>query len=76
MSNIEIYANMVDGSLHPSHRKGDSCRNLVIKTIGDDTGPPARNLIIKIDTESGKTVEVIVPNNQSEAIVRLDGEII
>lgn len=76
MSNIEVYAIAVNGSLIPSIDKGDSCKRLVNKIIGDDTGAPARNLFLKITTASGKEVEIVIPNDNSSAIVKIDGEII
>ena len=76
MSNIEVYAPLVDGGLSPLHEEGESCSLLVETILGDDLRPPPRCLTIRIRTESGKEVIIIVPNDQSNAVVRVDGEIV
>ena len=75
MSNIEVYAPLVNGDVFPFHETGEGCNILVESVIGDDLRPPPKNLTIKIKTRSGKTVELVIPNDhQSIAIVRIDGE--
>lgn len=75
MSNIEVYAPLVDGSLFPLHDVGEGCNLLVATVLGDDLRPPPRSLTIKVATKGGKTVELIIPNDhQATAIVRVDGE--
>ncbi len=74
MSNIEVYAPLVDGSLMPYHEKGEGC-NLFIETfLGDDLRPPARSLVFKLETESGKNIEVIIPNDSTSAVVLINGK--
>jgi hypothetical protein len=76
MSNIEVYAPLVDGGLMPFHGKGDSCSLLIESILGDDFAASPSSIEIKVETASGKVVTVIIPNDPSEAIVRIDGELI
>jgi len=74
MSNIEVYAPLVDGSMFPFHEKGESCKFLIEEILGDDLRPPPRRLTIKIKTSSGKDVIINIPNDHSEATVNINGE--
>ncbi|ALQ51881.1 hypothetical protein [Nitrosomonas ureae] len=74
MGNVEIYAPLVNGSVFPYYENGESCKYLVERILGDDLRPPARSLTIRIITTSGKEVVIVIPNDHSEATVRLDGE--
>jgi len=75
MSNISISAPLVDGSLMPYINKGDSCLQAVELLTGDDLRPPASRVVIEIVTDSGKTVQVIIPNsNAGNAIVTVNGD--
>ncbi|MDV6347503.1 hypothetical protein R2083_08240 [Nitrosomonas sp. Is35] len=76
MSNVEVYAPLVNGSVFPYHETGESCKYLVDRILGDDLRPPAKSLVLKIITDSGKTVILNIPNDHSAATVRIDGEII
>ena len=75
MTNVEINASQVDGgSLPQLFEEGEACKFLVERIAGDDTGAPVRNLEIVVKTASGKTVVVIIPNdNASMARVLVDG---
>jgi len=73
MSNIEIEAAKVDGSVHPIFEAGKSCDQLAIAFVGDDTGAPVTLVRIKVQTASGKTVCVNIPNGSGEANVSVDG---
>ena len=75
MSNIEVYAPLVNGNMFPYHEAGEGCNLLVEAILSDDLRPPPKNLTIKVSTNSGKNVEIIIPNDHlSTAIVRVDGE--
>lgn len=74
MSNIEIDAPLVDGSLMPYIDKGASCKVALELITGDDLRPPARSVHITVHTTSGKTVVLIIPNDSpGYARVRIDG---
>lgn len=74
MSNVEVYAPLVNGSVLPYYETGESCKYLVERILGDDLRPPAKSLVLKIITDSGKTVTLNIPNDHSDATVRIDGE--
>lgn len=74
MSNIEVYAPLVDGSSVHLHNTEEGCNHLIEIILGDDLRPPPKNLTIKVTTKGGKKVELIIPNDhQAIAIVRIDG---
>ena len=72
MSNIQLDAPLVNGDLFPVHEQGESCKLLMERLIGDDVPAPPRSLTMEIETESGKTVRVVIPNDSSAAIVFVD----
>lgn len=74
MSNIEVHAPLVDGSLFPFHENDDSCKSLVTNILGDDLRPPPRGVTIQIKTELGRTVRISIPNGDSNALVFVDDE--
>jgi len=74
MSNIEVYANLANGNKHPVLENIKNCKELVNIVMGEDVGSPPRSFDIKLITESGKTVTVNIPNDHSDATVRIDGE--
>ncbi|MCW8876612.1 MAG: hypothetical protein OQK04_19370 [Kangiellaceae bacterium] len=75
MSNIEIYASLVNGGVFQLLENGEGCNILVETVLGDDLRPPPSNLTIKVKTDSGKNVTVIIPNDySSKAIVQIEGE--
>jgi len=66
-----------EGSDWTLHEKGKSCSSLIETLCGNDIRPPARNMKIKVFTESMKMVEIIIPNeSKDKAIVKVDGEIL
>lgn len=74
MGNVTIAAPLVDGSQMTYITDDDSCKAAVEFVTGDDLRPPARSLNLTIQTKSGKTVEVIIPNDgKGTALVRIDG---
>ena len=77
MSNIEIEAPLVDGSLMPYHETGESCRRAIELLVGDDFGAPPRSLNFTVTTPSGKIVKLIIPySHDGRATVMLEGEAI
>lgn len=75
MSNVEIDAPLVDGSLMPYLEDGATCKAAVELVTGDDLRPPARSLRITVHTAAGKTVVVSIPNDAAgRASVRVDDE--
>jgi hypothetical protein len=75
MSNISIDAPLVDGSLMPYVSKGESCLQAVELITGDDLRPPARSVVIEIQTASGKVVRMTIPNDaDGRAVVDIDGD--
>lgn len=74
MSNIEVYAPLINGGLFTFHEKGNGCNILVDRILGD-VRPSPKCLSFNIQTETGKQVEITIPNDpESAAIVRINGE--
>ena len=74
MSNITVSAPLVNGDLWDPFDDGVSCEEIVELICGDDLRPPPASVVIKIATESGKMVELWIPNSGSgKASVRIDG---
>lgn len=74
MANIIITAPLVDGSLMPYISENDSCKETVLFICGDDLRPPPRNVNILVKTESGRLIEVSIPNDSNSlASVAIDG---
>ena len=76
MSNLTIEAPLVDGSLMPFFDDGEACKHAVTFIAGDDLRPPPRSINITVKTESGKLVKLVIPNDLTNAIVMIDGEIV
>ncbi|WP_145534749.1 hypothetical protein [Yersinia alsatica] len=77
MGNVTIKAPLVDGSLMDYVDETDSSDEVVIILTGDDLRPPAVGIKITVRTESGKKVEIYIPNNSQEmASVSIDNLII
>lgn len=77
MANIIITAPLVDGSLKPYISENDSCKETVLFICGDDLRPPPRNVKILVKTESGKLIEILIPNDSNSlASVAIDGTVI
>ena len=74
MSNIEVYAQLLNDGIFTFHEKGDGCNVLVDSTLGD-VRPAPKHLTFNIQTETGKQVELIIPNDpNATATVHIDGE--
>lgn len=74
MSNLEVSAPLVNGDLYPMHEEGEACKLFVTNFLGDDLRPPPRSITIKIRTESGKHVRIVIPNDLSTSAVFIDDE--
>ena len=75
MSNITVTAPLVNGDLWDPYDDGVPCDDLVEMFCGDDLRPPPTSVVIKVTTDSGKVVEVWIPNSVSgQASVQIDGE--
>lgn len=75
MSNITVSAPLVNGDLWAPFDEGVSCETIVELICGDDLRPPPNSVVIKVTTESGKVVELWIPNSDSGKVsVRIDGE--
>lgn len=72
MSEIEITASLVDGSVQDFLEPGQTAADLIKLIVGDDCRPPVRRLSIKITTEKGAVVEIEVPNGPSPVSVSVD----
>lgn len=73
MTNIEINAPLKNNDLMQIVDMGQTCAYAVERITGDDTGCPVQHVYINIKTRSGKSVEVVIPNDaRNEAIVMID----
>lgn len=72
MSNVNIYAGLVNGDLMPII-EGKSSIETVTFFTGDDTGAPPRSVTIEVITESGSKVRIYIPNSSDDASVTVDG---
>lgn len=71
---IKISAPLVNGDLRDPLDENASGEDAVLLICGDDTGPPVTSVVVRVTTESGKVVEVRIPNSDSRsASVRIDG---
>ena len=71
---ITLAAPLVNGDLWDPLDAGASCEDVVALICGDDLRPPPTSLVIKITTETGKLVELRIPNSGGKASVRIDGK--
>ncbi|WP_282748675.1 hypothetical protein [Hafnia paralvei] len=76
MGNFSIHAGLVNGDLMPIVNENLSSDEIVTGFTGDDTGAPPNSVTIKIKTDSGKQVEVVIPNSSASAYVTVDGSMI
>ena len=54
--------------------KGETSKRAVQVLYTDDFGVPPRSLNIEITTDSGKIVNIVIPYDNSQTIVMIDGE--
>lgn len=73
MSNVKIYAGLVNGDLMPIIEEKSSAE-IVTAFTGDDTGAPPTAVTIEVVTESGSRVRIYIPNSSAQASVTVDGK--
>lgn len=73
MSNIASYFPLVNGDIWDLVEKGQPTRSF-IHLVNEDFGAPQRSLNIEITTDSGKVVKVVIPYDNTKAIVMIDGD--
>lgn len=73
MSNVKIYASLVNGDLMPLI-EDQSSQEIVTAFTGDDTGAPPTSVTIEVTTESGAKVRIFIPNSTADASVSIDGK--
>lgn len=72
---VKVTAPLVNGDLWDPLDESASGKNVVELICGDDLRPPPISVVITVTTESGKRVEVWIPNSGSgKASVRIDGK--
>lgn len=72
---IKVTAPLVNGDLWDPLGERASGEDAVELICGDDMRPPPTSVVITVITESGKRVEVRIPNSGSgKASVRIDGK--
>ena len=72
---IKVTAPLVNGDLWDPLSENASGEDVVEMICGDDLRPPPTSVVITVTTESGKRVEVRIPNSGSgKASVRIDGK--
>ncbi|WP_431036925.1 hypothetical protein [Pseudomonas yamanorum] len=72
---IKVTAPLVNGDLWDPLDESASGEDVVALICGDDLRPPPTSVVITVTTESGKRVEVWIPNTDSStASVRIDGK--
>lgn len=77
MSNISISAPQVNSSQFSFISEGDTCKSAVEFVCGDNTGAPVQHVVIAVQTETGKTVRLVIPNSTTDtAAVFVDDELI
>lgn len=75
MPKIKIFASIVNGDMWDPLDEEATCEDAVELICGDDMRPPPTSVVIKVTTESGKVVELWIPNSSSgKASVRIDGK--
>jgi len=72
---IKVAAPLVNGDLWDPFGESASREDIVELICGDDLRPPPTTVVITVTTESGKRVEVRIPNSDTgTASVRIDGK--
>ncbi|MDK7100811.1 hypothetical protein [Klebsiella aerogenes] len=73
MSNVKIYAGLVNGDLMPI-LEGKTSEEIVMAFTGDDTGAPPLSVTIEVVTNNGSKVKILIPNSTADANVTIDGK--
>lgn len=77
MKNFEMSLPLVNGSALNVYSGDISGKAFIHEHYSDDFGAPPKWLEIVVTTESGKKAKVIIPyDNNSNAIVQIDGEVL
>ena len=72
---MKVTAPLINGDLWDPLDESASGEDVVELICGDDLRPPPTSVVIRVTTESGKRVEVWIPNSGSgKASVRIDGK--
>ena len=72
---IKVTAPLVNGDLWDPLDENASGQDVVELICGDDLRPPPTSVVITVTTDSGKRVEVWIPNSSNgKAGVRIDGK--
>lgn len=72
---MKVTAPLVNGDLWDPLDESACGENVVELICGDDLRPPPTSVVITVTTDSGKRVEVWIPNSSSgTASVRIDGK--
>lgn len=72
---IKVNAPLINGDLWDPLDENASGEDVVELICGDDMRPPPTSVVITVTTESGKRVEVRIPNSGSGKVsVRIDGK--
>lgn len=72
---IKVTAPLVNGDLWDPLDDNAAGEDVVELICGDDLRPPPTSVVITVITESGKRVEIWIPNSGSgKASVRIDGK--
>lgn len=66
MENFYIEEGMADGTT--SHIEFDNCAELVHWIVGFDVEPPVTEFQMQARTDDGRTVRIIVPNDDSRRV--------
>jgi hypothetical protein len=74
MSNITAYLPLKNGGLLDLIDNGHTSKEAVHILYTDDIGVPPHSLNIEITTDSGKVVKVVIPYDNTKAIVMIDGD--
>ncbi|WP_417908851.1 hypothetical protein [Candidatus Electronema sp. PJ] len=73
MKNFEFRISFVNGDASFLNEGWSTGKDFLEHVYGDDTGVPVTGISISVETESGKKVSIVVPNNQSDPYVLVDG---
>lgn len=76
MGNVSVYAPLVNSSQATLFTEDDSSEAIVESFFGNDTGAPVRHVVIEVQTASGKSVRVIIPNGSDEAVVYIGDDLV
>jgi len=75
MNNFELSLPLVDGSMSDIYYGETSGIDVIHELITDDFGAPPRSMLIQIKTDSGKTVKISIPyDDSSNATVHIDND--